>query len=264
MNQPPTPDSPFERLIEALRSAPNENELSGEATAIEAMASAIADASIGDTAMASAVPPSPLKKPTLTRRARRVVVLTTVGVLGVAGVAAAGKGAFIPDNRPVLEATLDTDDADETVPETSIVDTTASETTMVDTTPADGDDDEGDDESKDEAEGTADSGPTTSIECADGNHGKTVSSVAHETPPGPGHGEAVSAAAQSDCGKKDATDDTSVDTSLPSDTTAPDATTAADTSNGNGHGNGHGKPDDPGSQGNRPTNPGNPGNGNGG
>ena len=42
----------------------------------------------------------------------------------------------------------------------------------------------------------------TSIVCADGNHGMTVSSVAHATPPGPGHGEAVSAAAHSDFGKR--------------------------------------------------------------
>ena len=33
------------------------------------------------------------------------------------------------------------------------------------------------------------------------NHGQYVSGVAHETPPGPGHGEVVSAVAQSDCGK---------------------------------------------------------------
>ncbi len=33
------------------------------------------------------------------------------------------------------------------------------------------------------------------------NHGQYVSGVAHDTPPGPGHGEVVSAAAQSDCGK---------------------------------------------------------------
>jgi hypothetical protein len=33
------------------------------------------------------------------------------------------------------------------------------------------------------------------------NHGQYVSGVAQDTPPGPGHGVVVSAAAQSDCGK---------------------------------------------------------------
>jgi hypothetical protein len=37
---------------------------------------------------------------------------------------------------------------------------------------------------------------------APGNHGQYVSCVAHNTPPGPGHGKAVSEAARSDVGKK--------------------------------------------------------------
>ena len=41
------------------------------------------------------------------------------------------------------------------------------------------------------------------IACEDAtSHGEYVSSVAKSTPPGPGHGEAVSEAAKSDCGKK--------------------------------------------------------------
>ena len=40
--------------------------------------------------------------------------------------------------------------------------------------------------------------------CPDGlrNHGEYVSSVARSAGPGPGHGEAVSAAARSECGKR--------------------------------------------------------------
>ena len=37
--------------------------------------------------------------------------------------------------------------------------------------------------------------------CAEGNHGRTVSSVAQATEPGPGHGAVVSEAAHSSCGK---------------------------------------------------------------
>jgi len=37
------------------------------------------------------------------------------------------------------------------------------------------------------------------------NHGQYVSGVAHSTPPGPDHGQVVSAAAQSDCGKSGST-----------------------------------------------------------
>ena len=41
------------------------------------------------------------------------------------------------------------------------------------------------------------------VACEDAtSHGEYVSSVAKSTPPGPGHGEAVSEAAKSDCGKK--------------------------------------------------------------
>ena len=57
--------------------------------------------------------------------------------------------------------------------------------------------------------------PATSFDetqCAPGNHGKTVSSVAQSVPPGPGHGEQVSEAAHSSCGqeaKADKADDES-------------------------------------------------------
>ena len=45
------------------------------------------------------------------------------------------------------------------------------------------------------------------VACEDArNHGEYVSSVAKSVPPGPGHGAAVSEAARSDCGKKNASD----------------------------------------------------------
>jgi hypothetical protein len=45
------------------------------------------------------------------------------------------------------------------------------------------------------------------VECADGNHGDTVSSIAQATEPGPDHGATVSDAARSDCGKNSPDDD---------------------------------------------------------
>jgi hypothetical protein len=235
-------------VVAALQSAPTGDELAGEAAAVEAMTSALADAQRGATPVTAR---KPLSKPL-----RRIVGLTAIGVLGVGGLAAAAKGVFVPDNRPSAEKSHDTDaDEDETTEsESTVSETTAVDTTDVDTTAVDSTDDEDSADKAADSTAPGDTGPTTSIECADGNHGKTVSSVAHSVPPGPGHGEAVSAAAQSDCGKGDTT--SSVDTTQPSDTTV-----AGIAPNGEGNGNGNGqdhKPSDPGSQGigHKPVDPG--------
>jgi hypothetical protein len=66
---------------------------------------------------------------------------------------------------------------------------------------------------------TASSSPVTCDSAK--NHGEYVSSVAHATPPGPGHGKAVSAAAQSSCGKSAADD---ADDSAAGDSDATDST----------------------------------------
>jgi hypothetical protein len=256
MTEPFSPDPSLDGLLNALRSAATPEELSGEAPAISAMVSAIADSSEGTSAMQPHEAGKPLKKWAFTG-ARRVVGLTAIGVLGVAGVAAAGAGVFVPDNRPTIE-TVNTDgDSDDTAVETTIGDDESVESTMPEDTTAQttvGSGTEADDDSDDDAadttvtDGVTDgSTPTdnTAVECADGNHGKTVSSVAKATPPGPGHGAAVSAAAQSDCGKDSTdTDSTSVDTTEPA---SNDTTPSDPGSQGNGHGN---KPSDPGSQGN--------------
>jgi hypothetical protein len=222
MNQPPTPNSPLDGLLNVLRSAATPDELSGEATAVQAMASAIADPPRGTFVMKS------------TARARRVVGLTTIGVLGFAGVAAAGRGVFVPDYRPTIETpgSKPKDDDETTLVATTLVGTTLVGTTLVGTTLVE--------------TTLVETTLAVEVECAEGNHGKTVSSVAKETEPGPGHGEAVSAAAQSDCGK---TEGTTVATSVPSETTVAED-----------HG---GKPDDPGSQGraHKPLDPGSQGHG---
>ena len=57
-------------------------------------------------------------------------------------------------------------------------------------------------------EATSQEDPATVVSCEDAaNHGEYVSSVAHATAPGPGHGIAVREAAHSDCGFADTTDD---------------------------------------------------------
>ena len=84
-------------------------------------------------------------------------------------------------------------------------------------------------------------------QCAEGNHGATVSSIAKETPPGPGHGDEVSEAAHSSCGKN-ADDDTTTDDTIADDGTDTTVTAtdddspgnSADHGNSNGHGNGNG------------------------
>ena len=245
MNQPASSDPSLDGLLNALRSAPTAEELAGEASAISAMVSAVADSAEGITSMNPARRRNPLTRPTLART-RRIVALSAIGVLGVAGVAAAGAGVFVPDNRPSIETDHDTDD---TVSETTITDDESVDTTMPDaeTSVVDADDENNSNNDNNDAAETTVADESTStgsvaVECADGNHGMTVSSVAHATPPGPGHGAAVSAAAQSDCGKDSAT----TDTTMPgSETTAPDD----QGSNGNGNDNGN-KPSDPGSQGN--------------
>jgi hypothetical protein len=69
-------------------------------------------------------------------------------------------------------------------------------------------DDPTDDSEATDDETEAPTDPTDgAIACEDAaNHGQYVSSVAHNVPPGPGHGAAVSEAAHSDCGKKHAED----------------------------------------------------------
>ena len=79
-------------------------------------------------------------------------------------------------------------------------------------------------------------------QCAEGNHGATVSSIAKETPPGPGHGDEVSIAAHSSCGKNTTDDDTTDDAIADDGTTTTTVAATDDDSPGNsdGHGNSNG------------------------
>jgi hypothetical protein len=199
----------LDKIIGALRSAANASEMAGEDAALDAMASTLAAT---PTTVRSIGSP----------RSLRVVAVVAASLIGMGGIAAAGAGTFRPaDDRGEIRGTdtvVDTTIPDTTIPDTTIPDTVVDTTipdTVVDTTIP---------------------GPETTVanllaeplvdeplldeplvddpatefdetQCAEGNHGATVSSIARETPPGPGHGDAVSIAAQSSCGKNAAPDD---------------------------------------------------------
>jgi hypothetical protein len=77
------------------------------------------------------------------------------------------------------------------------------------------------------------------------NHGEYVSGVAQSTPPGPEHGQIVSAAAQSDCGKSGSTSTTdpaktsSVAAASPAHHANPNANKAKGAGSKPGHGGKH-------------------------
>jgi hypothetical protein len=143
-------------------------------------------------------------------RPLKLGLIAGVAVLSVAGVAAAATGA-LPErrhDRPVATTVVETASTSPEVTAanvTTIDPTTGDPTTAVSpstspteaaTTPA------GTPGAADLAQGLRDL-PASAPPCPDDveNHGQYVSDVAQGTRPGPGHGEVVSAAAQSDCGK---------------------------------------------------------------
>ncbi len=92
------------------------------------------------------------------------------------------------------------------------------------------------------------------VVCAEGNHGQTVTSVAEATESGPGKGQIVSAAAQSDCGKNvDDEADGGNGNGQPEEPGKPNVTTPADTRPTPTPPTDPGKPNDPG----QPTGAGN-------
>ena len=198
MNDELRPDAALQRYLDALRSDARPEELAGERASIDAMAAAVAT----------------MKGPIvhrLTSRTSRAAAIVTVTVIGIGGLAAAAAGGVIPasgppefisglpesappDERPPLDTPGHTDESTTT--------TLAEEVGALAPT--------------DEATAALVDDPDTTFDetqCAEGNHGKTVSSVAHATESGPGKGQIVREAAQSSCGKSaddeadDATDD---------------------------------------------------------
>ncbi|HWM19711.1 MAG TPA: hypothetical protein VNO51_08475 [Ilumatobacteraceae bacterium] len=210
-NDPPE----FDKIIAALRSSASADELSGEDAAVEAMASTLASTPSTVRSLGSA-------------RSLRVVAVVAAGLIGMGGIAAAGAATLRPARDTAEISTADTV-VDTTTP-ASVVATTSPATTSPATTVA---------ETTVPGTGveTLVDDPATEFDetqCAEGNHGATVSSIAKETPPGPGHGEVVSDAAHSSCGKNaddDATDDTTV-APVDDPTTDFDETQCADGNHG--------------------------------
>jgi hypothetical protein len=218
----------FDKIIEALRSSANAAELSGEDADLEAMASTLAATPGTVRSFGSA-------------RSLRVVAVVAASLIGMGGIAAAGAATLRParddGKTSTADTVADTTLPETTIPETTVPETTAPETTIPETTVPD------------TAAETLVDDPTTEFDetqCAEGNHGATVSSIAKETPPGPGHGEVVSEAAHSSCGKDaddDATDDTIADDGTETTVAATDDDspgTSAGHGNSNGHGSGNG------------------------
>ena len=214
---------PLDHLIHVLRSPAAPNELDGMEAAIDALHQAMIENLEPMMSPTSTPPLSPVGR----RRRMPVATLIAAGVLGFAGVAAAGPGGLLSDNGSEAPAASVPSDpfisTGTTVPATSTPDTSTPDTSASETTtPTTDSDHDGtgttsaplsdDTTETSTADTTADSlvdDPATAFdetECAEGNHGKTVSSVAHAVEPGPGHGAAVSEAAHSSCGKQNSDD----------------------------------------------------------
>lgn len=166
------------------------------------------------------------------RITRRVAVGAAAAVLSLGGVAAAATGVNplspliggSPD--PSLEVVSETTSSSSTTVPTSLPAATSSSTTASgsSSTSAGGSSSTSAGGSSTTAKSESSATPT-SIECVDGNHGKTVSSVAQSgTPgkpetPGANHGSVVREAAKSDCGKDSGTETEDSDDDEPPTTT---------------------------------------------
>jgi hypothetical protein len=256
---------PLEHLVDVLRQPGTPGELTGESHAVDALASSLT---------------SPKGSPMKSSSGRRIRVASFIaaGVIGFGGVAAAGPGTFSDDSfedaiTENAEETTETSESDvdestettnpvTTTPVTTTPETTAPETTThEDTAPpsADAEVESVDDEPGGDETPTLVDDPDTAFderECADGNHGKTVSSVARTEGR---NAEDVRDAAHSSCGKKtaDQDDEGDEDESGQEDVDADQsAATDADgkqnngkaSNPGKGHGekNGNGKASNPG------------------
>jgi hypothetical protein len=211
----------LDRIIAALRSAAHSSELGGEDAAVDAMASTLASTPATVHSVGSP-------------RSLRVVAVVAASLIGMGGIAAAGAATFGPaQDRNEIRAADTVVDA--TTPDTAAADNAITDDTITDDTITDDaitDDAVTDDAITDDTGAELVDDPTTAFDetqCAEGNHGATVSSIAKETPSGPDHGDAVSEAAQSSCGKD--VDDTATDDTITDDTGAElvdDPTTAFD------------------------------------
>lgn len=247
-------DHTHDALFTVLRAPARPDELSGEADAV--------------AAMVAALEPVPARHGSRSRRGL-VLAAVTVASLGVGGLAAAGPGIF---TAPFTGGS----DRSRTDGESLSIGDDPTEQSGNDTN--DGVPDSADDEGgkpNDAAPGTvvapdnagdrgrqsgtaqespAGDDPSTDVECADGNHGATVSEVATSSTPGD-RGAEVSDAARSDCGKPNA-DDTATDEDAPG--RSDDAPGRSGDQPGVGNDGTPGPPASTPGQGKPPTNPGPP------
>jgi hypothetical protein len=227
---------PHDPIIAALRTPALPAELAGERAIVDAMTQARGGASWYAPG-----------------RGRRAAAVATISVLalGVGGLAAAGPGFFSSPADETAATSSSTSEASASSTEASSVPSSAP-TTVPETTPS----------TSMPEESAATTVPTgtdvpvvtdvvdgITIECEDGNHGATVSKYAQGTTPEDmkNHGQIVSAAARSDCGKDqsddssgDDSDDDASSTSVPADDqpgNSGNAGGSSNSSNGNGNGN---------------------------
>ena len=199
----------LQALFDALAQPATPSELADEAQTVDVVARAIS-VSKGST----------MQIPSNSRRLR-VASFLAAGIIGFGGVAAAGPAVFDTvtgeDDSSGGDLVVTSTVPDVSLPETTVPTTEPEATTTTEpeattttepeattTTVAGATGDVTDDEPSELVDD-----PDTDFdetECADGNHGKTVSSVAQATPSGPGKGAIVSEAAQSSCGKKEKSD----------------------------------------------------------
>jgi hypothetical protein len=200
-------DDPIDALFDDLRQPATATELAGESKTVDAVVISVIS-----------MKGSPMRLLSNSRRLR-VASFVAAGIIGFGGVAAAGPAVYGTvvggeDSKPAEPAGKSVSAQPERVvelapvPEVSTTQATTTSSVPEDDGPALAVIEVEVDEAATSAQ-LVDDLDTKSDEfvCADGNHGKTVSSVAHATPSGPAKGKIVSEAAHSPCAKDDMDDD---------------------------------------------------------
>ena len=220
----------LDALLDVLRQPARPDELAGEQEAVAAMAAALA------SSHQEGLAPVPIKH---TRKFAAVGVAAALILGGVTAAAASVLSGSSNDNRveiPSQPASSTTSTSLETTTSSSSVPDTTSTSSSVPETNTTAVTDPGTTATTDDdtTDPTVEDDTSTTIDCPDGvrNHGDFVSDVARDTAAGPGHGEAVSAAARSDCGQDSAS------------TSVPEPGTTATTDDHGGDNSGPGRGDD--------------------
>jgi hypothetical protein len=238
----------FETLVGALRQPARPDERAGELEIVEAMAAMVASSETGPRLVA------------IRSHTPKLAAVAAAAALLVGGITAAAASVFhgsekvtvIPSDGPLTpQATIATSTTTTT---TSVRSTTTSSSVAPNTTTSvtgatstsvatEQSTEPTTASSEDQGTAAARSAVTAPPCPADvTNHGEYVSGVAHATPPGPEHGQIVSAAAQSDCGKPGATASSDA-TSSAATTGLASSTVTASPSNSDNSGKGNGNSD---------------------